>query len=92
MENNNKKLWFKAKTYGWGWTPTGWQGWTVVFAYIVILSGLFFYFAGKSNSDIDTLKNFAIAYVPATSLLFYICVKKGEKPKWKWGDKGKQKE
>ena len=23
-------LWFRRKKYGWGWTPSTWQGWTVV--------------------------------------------------------------
>lgn len=89
MEENikNKKLWFKAKEYGWGWTPTGWQGWVVVFAYSFILIGLFIYFDSKSHSASDALINFAIAYVPLTFLLFFICVKKGEKPKWQWGKK-----
>lgn len=86
-ENTNKNLWFKAKTYGWGWTPTGWQGWTVVLSYSFILIGLFFYFYQTENSQADTLINFAIAYVPLTFLLFYICIKKGEKPRWRWGKK-----
>ncbi|MCX6717702.1 MAG: hypothetical protein NTU76_03445 [Candidatus Taylorbacteria bacterium] len=24
------KLWFKRKTYGWGWVPSSWEGWFVV--------------------------------------------------------------
>lgn len=87
MENTNKKLWFKAKTYGWGWQPTSWQGWLVLVVYIVLMVGMFFYFDNIYYSSIDTLIYFAIAYVPATFLLFYICVKKGEKPKWRWGKK-----
>ena len=27
MEQNEKKLWFKAKRFGYGWTPIVWQGW-----------------------------------------------------------------
>ena len=87
MENTNKKLWFKAKTYGWGWQPTSWQGWLVLVVYIVLMVGMFFYFDNIYYSSIDTLIYFAIGYIPATFLLFYICIKKGEKPKWRWGKK-----
>jgi len=31
------KLWFKAKRYGWGWTPACWQGWLVLGVYFAVL-------------------------------------------------------
>ena len=44
MENtkNNSKLWFKAKRYGWGWTPSAWQGWMVLLVYLVSVLGIAF--------------------------------------------------
>lgn len=86
-ENTNKKLWFKAKAYGWGWEPASKEGWLVLVVYIVLMVGMFFYFDQIASSEIDTLINFAIAYIPLTFLLFFICVKKGEKPRWRWGRK-----
>ena len=39
-----KKLWFKRRKFGWGWTPCSWEGWTFIGAYLVaviLLSTLF---------------------------------------------------
>ncbi len=33
------KLWFKAKKFGWGWTPCSWEGWTVTGLYTGIENG-----------------------------------------------------
>jgi hypothetical protein len=30
--------WFKRKRYGWGWTPTTWQGWAVVVALVAAVA------------------------------------------------------
>ncbi len=31
-----RKLWFKRRRYGLGWTPVTWQGWTVVVVVVAI--------------------------------------------------------
>ncbi|HTS17465.1 MAG TPA: hypothetical protein VMP11_07825 [Verrucomicrobiae bacterium] len=31
MRPNDKRVWFRAKRYGWGWgLPCAWQGWVVL--------------------------------------------------------------
>ena len=30
MQQQTTKYWFKAKTYGYGWTPATWQGWGII--------------------------------------------------------------
>ena len=32
----DKQLWFRAKSYGWGWTPITWQGWAVLLGCLLI--------------------------------------------------------
>jgi cellulose synthase/poly-beta-1,6-N-acetylglucosamine synthase-like glycosyltransferase len=32
-----KTIWFKNKTYGYGWTPATWLGWGITIVYIIIL-------------------------------------------------------
>ena len=32
-----KKVWFKAKEYGWGWYPSSWQGWIILLIYLLLL-------------------------------------------------------
>ena len=45
MKPTTSKIWFPAKSHGWGWgPPTCWEGWAVVvFFYILLVcSALFF--------------------------------------------------
>lgn len=81
-----KKLWFKAKDYGWGWYPATWQGWLVVLGYIFVLMLIFVLTKNYivNNNDIFI---FLIPVALATVLLLFICYKKGEKPEWRWGRK-----
>ncbi len=81
------KLWFRRKTYGWGWTPITWEGWFVTLLVIVIpivirltLKGLEF--------EKTTQYFYAWASVPILLMaLTLICFRFGEKPKWQWGVK-----
>ena len=35
---NERKYWFPAKRYGWGWgIPSSWQGWLVLAAFVGLL-------------------------------------------------------
>ncbi len=80
-------LWFKAKTYGYGWTPCTWQGWLVTGIYIVLTIGTLTVIDSLQLSDVFA----AMAFVPLvliyTFVLLYICVKTGEKARWRWGGK-----
>ncbi len=82
-----KKYWFRAKSYGWGWTPSTWQGWLVIGIYLLamILFPLFI----QNNSQAKSL--FIIPTIILTTLLLVICYKKGEKPSWRWGPSTKKK-
>ncbi len=80
------KLWFKAKRYGWGWTPACWQGWLVLGVYFAVLIALFQHADMRSHSGSDTLMSFFVPLVVITAVLFGICWKKGERPGWHWGD------
>ncbi len=80
-----KKLWFKRKTYGWGWVPVSWEGWLVILAYTVLIIDIF--------KDVDKFADSAPAgfwaitprFFVLTLALIFICYRKGEKPKWTWG-------
>lgn len=81
-----KKLWFKRKTYGWGWVPVTWQGYVVILSYI----GLMFALALAIDNESSRREIFFTFILPAlllTITLFRILFKKGEKPRWQWGDK-----
>lgn len=73
-----KDIWFKAKTYGWGWYPCTWQGWsiTLLFISLAVLISLII----KTNPVLYLILLWTLILV-----LFLICWKKGEKPRWRWG-------
>lgn len=76
---NEKRIWFPAKRYGWGWgLPCAWQGWLVMFLWLALLCGGAFFLA--------TRVTFFVAYAIILSLaLLAVCLVKGEKPCWRWG-------
>jgi energy-coupling factor transporter transmembrane protein EcfT len=86
FRDNPQNLWFKRKLYGWGWTPVRWQGWAVVFGYTLVVFGIVFLFGQQEY--LSTLAIFFKIILPiliSTILLFWICYKKGERPRWQWG-------
>ncbi len=76
---NNKKLWFRRKLYGWGWTPSTWEGWVVLLVWAVIFVSI----VSKVN-DHEGINNIVFVFISVLVLLF-VCYKKGEKPRWQWG-------
>ena len=51
----NKKLWFRAKRYGWGWYPCSWQGWAVLAMYVFALLSNALYTNNHEFSNSDFL-------------------------------------
>lgn len=81
-----KKIWFRAKYYGWGWYPVTWQGWTIVLAYLIVVFGSFTITNSHSHSVSDTLYGFLPVLIVSTFLLAIICSLTGERPRWRWGN------
>lgn len=75
MAKAKNKLWFVSKKYGWGWRPSTWQGWLVLFVYL-IFNFLFF----KKDDPY-----FYVKIILSTLILIGTCWLKGEKPRWRWG-------
>lgn len=71
-----KKLWFKAKDYGWGWYPITWQGWFTLILYTVYLI-----FGTTPTLPVY----YMIEVLSSTTILILICFLTGEKPEWRWG-------
>jgi hypothetical protein len=82
MENGNKKLWFKRKLYGWGWTPVTWQGWLVV-----AISIAFIYLGFYVGETDDAPGAALLGILIALAIIFFFGYWKGEKPRWQWGNK-----
>ncbi len=86
-----KEKWFKAKSYGWGWTPATWQGWSVLLLYVVITIMLFISIDSNSHSVSDTLINFVPNVIILSIILVIVCYVMGEKPEWRWGEQKQKK-
>ena len=79
-----KKLWFKRKRYGYGWSPASIEGWLVIFGYIIVLLLLVFSL-GEDASDNDALFFLLIPLGVLTAILIKLSYEHGEKPRWQWG-------
>jgi uncharacterized membrane protein YhaH (DUF805 family) len=76
--------WFKAKTFGWGWTPATWQGWLILLVYIISIAvSAILFLRPKPTPSGWTCYISTIAI--ATAILIAVCIKTGEKPTWRWG-------
>ncbi len=81
------KLWFRRKTYGWGWTPITWEGW--LFTFVVMAIPLMIRLTLKAlDFERGTQYFYTWASVPILLMfLILVCFRFGEKPKWQWGIK-----
>jgi len=78
-----KKIWFPAKTHGWGWgPPVCWQGWAVLIAFIALILA-----APVLVPPQDNITAYLAYVIAMCAILIVICWKTGEKPKWRWGKK-----
>lgn len=84
--NTKEKFWFVRKTYGWGWVPATWQGWIVLFIYIILVT-IFSFTIDEFSTFREVVFTFILPVLFLTITLIHICYKKGEKPCWQWGTK-----
>ena len=79
-----KKVWFKAKKYGWGWYPATWQAWISIalFTCVITLPTIFFEKLIESH-----LVSYLFFVLLCSTAFIGLCFKKGEKPAWRWGEK-----
>jgi len=88
LKDNPEGYWFKAKLYGWGWTPAKWQGWVVILIYVALLATMIISKERDIQGNPDSGSNFltfALPVIVLTALFIWIAYKKGEKPGWHWG-------
>lgn len=80
--NKQNQIWFRRKSYGWGWTPVTWQGWGIIAVWLAIFT------TSISLLDHEWIKNIVVTMI-ATAALVYVSYKKGETPRWQWGSRSK---
>lgn len=81
-------LWFKRRRFGYGWTPSTWEGWAVLGVYLLIVLIPAFILKDAHSNSANKEAFFYLGYVLiATGCLLLITYKKGPKPKWRLGKK-----
>lgn len=80
-----KKLWFRAKRYGYGWYPSSWEGLLVLVIYLGLVLFTFRMVDIKSHSVSDTLIGVFVPFIVLTIILIFVCCRKGERARWRWG-------
>jgi len=75
-----RRYWFRAKRYGWGWgLPLTWEGWLVLAAFVALFVAGTWLFGAVSGVVY-------MAYVVILgALLTAVCWLTGEPPRWRWG-------
>jgi hypothetical protein len=84
----SNRYWFRPKRFGYGATPSTWEGWAVVAVYVVVLVGCVL----AINSHKESLTSFVTAIatmVVATVVLFVVGVQKTDGA-WGWNAGAKQ--
>jgi hypothetical protein len=80
LKPDEKKIWFPAKKYGWGWgPPVCWQGWLVLAAYFILTGACAVLLLPKHFELFLGCVGILVAVLIAIAFL------KGEKPRWRWG-------
>ncbi len=77
--------WFKAKKYGWGWTPASWQGWLILGIFVILMMFNAYRLGVMSQSFHGDITGFLLENIVMIGILFMICMRTGEKLKWRWG-------
>jgi hypothetical protein len=82
-----REYWFKPKRYGYGATPTTWQGWAVILGTVaaMVAVSLFLRLTEPHYWALAVLIAFDVL---ALAFLLIICRRKTEGGlRWRWGDR-----
>jgi uncharacterized membrane protein YhaH (DUF805 family) len=80
-----RPIWFKAKTYGYGWYPATWQGWLMILLWVVLLGLNAWRLMSTDMPPVENTVEFVAETLAMTAVLIYISYKTGEPPRWRWG-------
>lgn len=79
--------WFKPKTYGYGATPTTWEGWTMTCGGVAIVLAASWYVLGAAPSTQQWLAWASIVVVTVVALAVVSYCKTDGTWRWRWGSR-----
>ena len=74
-----KKLWFRARDYGWGWYPATWEGGVVLGLWVLCL----FLLVRYADPELYPVR-WAAGLAASVAVLIAVCWRTGERPSWRW--------
>lgn len=83
------KPWFRARRYGWGWTPATVQGWLVLGLFLAGTAVAVAIFLRRVQGGADVRAatiTFLVWIAVLAAVLIATCWMTGERPGWHWGD------
>lgn len=86
-----RKQWFRAKKYGYGWYPITWQGWAVVALYAYAVTTQAVALDAQAHSVSDVLFKFLPHFYILTVFMIIIGSAMGEPARWRWGEASQKK-
>ena len=84
--------WFRARTYGWGWTPASIEGWLVLLGFVVVasVSTVVFIYKVRSGTDVRSATLLFVLWIAILiAALVTVAWITGERPRWRWGEIGR---
>jgi len=82
-------LWFRARSYGWGWRPASIEGWLVLALFFVGVAIDVAIFAYRLHGGVDqrsAMTGFLVWIGILAAALIAVGGMTGERPRWHWGD------
>jgi peptidoglycan/LPS O-acetylase OafA/YrhL len=80
------EYWFKPKTYGYGATPTTWEGWAVVAVYTLVLAACVVAMTLRKESLATYVSSLGMIVVATTAMIVVSVRKTDGGWHWSWGD------
>jgi uncharacterized membrane protein len=83
-----RQVWFRARSYGWGWTPVTVAGWLVVAGYFIatMIDVFVLIYRLRHGADLaSAMPLFLLVLAILVAMLMGICRATGERPRWRWG-------
>jgi len=79
--------WFRPKRYGYGATPTTWQGWAVIVAFVVVVVAATTRLAATGADSQAFWIAVGIDVVALVALVIITRRKTDGEWRWRWGDR-----
>lgn len=83
LKDNPEGYWFKAKVYGWGWTPANRAGFAVTGLFVLLVLIIALRVPVDASAEV-VIREVVLPIIVASLIFILIAWRTGEKPRWQW--------